>query len=220
MRYRRAVHSRKAPCRSNDGIKIQLFVVVYPSALRSPNTDGVPMWYPPEDQPDRQEHHEDQCNYPFHFFLLCISRGSVSFRPILQLSGKIIVRQNHIPVKCPNPLLLPRNLVSANSIEARARARFYKFIREPQVTLPSRIALWALAALGHVSRLTWVFFSPYCSTFRTCPSAIIEPTIAIPAADPDYLCHGSKVDALLSHVIVACLFGRFPANSCSSVVAC
>jgi hypothetical protein len=50
-------------------------------------------------------------------------------------------RQNHIPVKCPNPFLLPRNLVSANSIETRPRARFYKFIREPQVTLPSRIAI-------------------------------------------------------------------------------
>jgi hypothetical protein len=50
-------------------------------------------------------------------------------------------RQNHIPVKCPNLLLLPRNLVSANSIETRARERFYKLIREPQVTLPSRIAL-------------------------------------------------------------------------------
>jgi hypothetical protein len=49
------------------------------------------MWYPPEDQPNRHEHHEDQCNYPFHFFLLCVSpvrlcSGSFSFPPILQLS--------------------------------------------------------------------------------------------------------------------------------------
>jgi hypothetical protein len=41
------------------------------------------------------------------------------------------------------------------------------------------------------------------------PLGIVEPTIAIPAADPDYSCHGSKVDALLSNVIVACLFGLF-----------
>ena len=30
-------------------------------------------------------------------------------------------RENRIPVKCPNPLLLTRNLVSANSIETRSR---------------------------------------------------------------------------------------------------
>jgi len=64
---------KKAPCRSNGGIKIQLFFVVYPSALRFLNTDSVAMWYPPEDQPNRHDHHEDQCNYPFHFFVLCCS---------------------------------------------------------------------------------------------------------------------------------------------------
>jgi hypothetical protein len=29
-------------------------------------------------------------------------------------------RENRIPVKCPNPFLLARNLVSANSIESRS----------------------------------------------------------------------------------------------------
>jgi len=49
-------------------VEIQLSFVVYPSALRFLNTDSVAMWYPPEDHPNRHDHHEDQCNYPFHFF--------------------------------------------------------------------------------------------------------------------------------------------------------
>src|ERR1043166_4173005 len=33
------------------------------------NTNSVAMWYPSEDHPNRHDHHEDQCNYPFHFCL-------------------------------------------------------------------------------------------------------------------------------------------------------
>ena len=35
--------------------------------LRFLNTDSVATWYPPEDQHNRHAHHDDQCNYPFHF---------------------------------------------------------------------------------------------------------------------------------------------------------
>jgi hypothetical protein len=67
-----------------------------------------------------------------------------------------------------------------------------------------------------VRSLRWATFQAHSSLFLAAlfyfphmPLGIVEPTIAIPAADPDYSCHGSKVDALLSHVIVACLFGLF-----------